>query len=157
MITSADCFKKYGTPTPEFERKFMGVYNIPAAIHELIKPLPAKIYCNKDFAQLFILGLINVRDRGLADQITEWGGCFNIRFVRGTNPADKRWSLHSWAVAFDINMASNPYGKPATMSPELVACFTDAGFEWGGDWKPSVCDGMHFQLKTLPGLQQFTA
>ena len=33
------------------------------------------------------------------------------------------------------------------MSPQLVKCFTDANFDWGGNWKTP--DGMHFQLATL--------
>jgi hypothetical protein len=33
------------------------------------------------------------------------------------------------------------------MSPELVACFKDAGFDWGGEW--SKPDGMHFQLSAI--------
>jgi len=34
------------------------------------------------------------------------------------------------------------------MSHELVQCFKDAGFDWGGDWTRP--DGMHFQLAKLP-------
>jgi len=33
------------------------------------------------------------------------------------------------------------------MSKELVSCFTDAGFDWGGTWERK--DGMHFQLKNI--------
>jgi len=56
-------------------------------------------------------------------------------------------SLHSWAVAVDINAAWNQFGKVPTMSKELVKCFTDAEFDWGGTW--TKADGMHFQLKTI--------
>jgi hypothetical protein len=57
-------------------------------------------------------------------------------------------SLHSWGLAIDINAATNRFGGKPTMSAELVKCFTDAGFDWGGVW--SNPDGMHFQLARFP-------
>jgi hypothetical protein len=57
-------------------------------------------------------------------------------------------SLHSWGLAVDFNAAWNGFGAVPTMSPELVACFTDAGFAWGGVWKKP--DGMHHQIAVLP-------
>ena len=85
----------------------------------------------------------NVKKRGLEDQVKTWDGCFNIRKKRGASSS----SLHSWGLAIDINAAWNGFGKKPTMSPELVACFTDAGMDWGGTW--STPDGMHFQARAL--------
>lgn len=87
------------------------------------------------------VALLNVIDRGLVDEIETWNGCFNIRKKRGKNS----WSLHSWGIAIDINKDTNDYNMKPQMSPELVKCFTDAGFEWGGEWTNPI-DGMHFQL-----------
>jgi hypothetical protein len=56
-------------------------------------------------------------------------------------------SLHSWGVAVDVNAAWNGLGKPSTLTPEFVKCWTDAGFEWGGKW--ARVDAMHFQLAKL--------
>jgi hypothetical protein len=88
--------------------------------------------------------LKNIIDRNLVGQLKTYNGCFNIRNkVGGTSK-----SLHSWGVALDINAATNGFNKRPTMSLELVRCFTDAGFDWGGRW--SKPDGMHFQLRSLP-------
>jgi hypothetical protein len=85
----------------------------------------------------------NIIDRGLVNELKTWDGCFNIRKKRGATSA----SLHSWGIAIDINAAWNGFGKPPTMSKELVSCFKDVGFDWGGDWTRP--DGMHFQLASL--------
>ena len=87
--------------------------------------------------------LTNIVTRGLVDQLRSWDGCFNIRPMRGgTN-----YSLHSWGVAIDINAATNRMGTIGDMSGEMVACWTDAGWDWGGDWDRP--DPMHYQLRTI--------
>ena len=145
MITPAKCIVTYGEPNPEFERKYMGIYLPPADIHELIVPLPAKIYMNHDMMQHFENALIDVCNNGFADQIKEWGGCFMVRMQRGSNVP----SIHSWGVAFDINVSTNQMGTVGDMSPELVKCFTDNGFDWGGNFKGSRIDPMHYQIAEI--------
>lgn len=139
MVKSSDCMKKYGDPTTE---KFMTVWDVPSYLEH--GHIPKKLYCNRDLINPLSIALRNVIDRGLVDQIKTWDGCFNIRNKRGASSP----SLHSWGIAIDINAAWNGFGKTPTMSPELVKCFTDAGFDWGGTW--SKPDGMHFQLSQLP-------
>ena len=85
----------------------------------------------------------NVLKAGISDQLRTWDGCFNIRAKR----ASKSMSLHSWGIAIDINAAWNRFGKKPTMSKELVDCFANAGFSWGGYWRTP--DGMHFQLEKI--------
>lgn len=120
----------------------MTVWLVPAEIQR--GKIPKKIYCNVDLIKPLTQALHHVVNRGLVDQIESWDGCHNIRLKRG----GKTWSLHSWGIAIDINAATNPFmGKP-TMSPELVSCFKEAGFHWGGDWKTTP-DGMHFQLAKI--------
>lgn len=82
----------------------------------------------------------NVSDRNLADQFVTYDGCTNVRKTTGGGG----WSVHSWGLAIDLNAQWNQYGQEPNMSPEFVACFEDAGFEWGGTWHTR--DGMHFQL-----------
>ena len=140
MVTSKDCFAKYGDPSAN-ERRFMIVWDVPTALEH--GSIPKRIYCNKDLIPLLEKAFKNVNDRGISAQIKTWDGCFNIRKKRGASSM----SLHSWGLAIDINAAWNGFGKKPTMSPELVKCFTDAGLDWGGVWKRA--DGMHFQIAKL--------
>lgn len=138
MVTSKQCFAKYGDPTLE---KSLVLWDVPTELE--LGVIPKKIYCNRDLIAPLARAFHNVIERGLISQLKTWNGCFNIRQKRGVTSM----SLHSWAIAIDINAAWNRFGQKPTMSPELVACFTDAGFEWGGNWaKP---DGMHFQLGAI--------
>lgn len=138
MITSAECLRVIGPPELE---KDMVVWDVPTELEMGV--IPKKLYCNKRMVLPLTNAFKNIINRGLIGQLKTWDGCFNIRKKRGAGSP----SLHSWGLAIDINAAWNGFGKVPTMSKELVACFTDAGFDWGGVWgKP---DGMHFQLKSL--------
>jgi hypothetical protein len=143
MVTSKQCIGKYGYPTPTMERKHMVLWSVPSEITNCIPELPNRIYCNTDLVKPLAAAFKNIIDRCLEDEVKTWDGCFNIRKKRGL----KSWSLHSWAIAIDINASRNGLGKTPSMDKRLVACFTDAGFEWGGEWTRP--DGMHFQLATI--------
>ena len=153
MVTSKDCLKKYGVPYDEttttvnentlFEGKHMVLWDVPNEINTDIPVLPNKIYCNKDLVAPLEKAFRNIIARSLTKEFKTWDGCFNIRTKRGLSSL----SLHSWAIAIDINAAWNGLGKQPTMSKELVACFTEAGFDWGGIW--TRLDGMHFQLSKI--------
>ena len=85
-----------------------------------------------------------VVERGLAQELKAWNGCFNIRPMKG---GSRQTSMHAWAVANDFNADTNPFGRRliTDFSPEFVRCFADAGWEWGGLGDPNF-DAMHFQL-----------
>ena len=138
MVTSQQALKKYGPPETE---RFMVVWDVPAELEH--GAIPKKVYCNKDMVEPLKQAFSNIINRGLANQVRTWDGCFNIRRKRGASSS----SLHSWGIAIDINAAWNGFGKTPTMSQELVKCFVDAGFDWGGVW--SKPDGMHFQLAKI--------
>ena len=140
MVTSANCYKKYGNPIRENN---MTVWVVPNYLQMSV--VPKKIYCNEDLVIPLTNAFENILERGVKDQIKTWDGCFNIRDKR----ASSNLSLHSWGIAIDINAAWNRFGKKPTMSPELVKCFIDAGFDWGGVWKAPYTDGMHFQLSKI--------
>ena len=138
MVTSQQALKKYGPPETE---KFMVLWDVPTELEH--GAIPKRIYCNRDLVIPLGNAFKNVISRGLVTEIRTWDGCFNIRRKRGATSS----SLHSWGIAIDINAAWNQFGKAPTMSKELVQCFTDAGFDWGGNWTKK--DGMHFQLATI--------
>lgn len=143
MVTSNICVAKFGKPDRQMEIKHLALWDVPEAINLLLPTIPNKIYCNKLLIEPLQAAFINIIDRGLTAELKTWDGCFNIRAKKGGTS----FSLHSWAIAVDINAAWNGFGAHPQISAALVKCFTDAGFDWGGTWK--VKDGMHFQLKAI--------
>ena len=142
MVTSTQCLKKWGDPAVVAnELKYMTLWDVPS--HLELGVIPKKLYCNKLMIEALIKAFTNIIDRKLIHELKTWDGCFNVRKKRGL----KSLSLHSWGIAIDINASWNGLGQQPTISPELVKCFTDAGFDWGGEWKRK--DGMHFQLKNI--------
>lgn len=87
---------------------------------------------------------------------------FNCRFVAGT----RRWSMHAYGRAIDINPVENPYVAGSHVSPPKGRPFADrsrrakgmihrgdvvvrafrkrAGWRWGGAWHGTVRDYQHF-------------
>jgi len=154
MVTSAQALKKYGDPNLlATQSKFFEIWVVDNDIREAFSHVrfsaigtigfPKKIFLNKDIKPLLIKGLRNLMARGLTKEMKTWDGCFSIR----TKRALASLSLHSWAIAFDVNQAENQLNMIPKLSPAFVKCFTDVGFDWGGIWKRK--DGMHFQLKNL--------
>lgn len=139
MITSTQALARYGDPRTEAA---MTLLTVPSDLR--IGAVPARIYCNRDLVQPLLRAFENLRDANLADEVRTWDGCFNIRSKR----VNQALSLHSWGLAIDINALWNQLGKTPTLPANVVLCFLEAGFEWGGTW--DTPDGMHFQLKDLP-------
>lgn len=167
-MTGRQAIRKYGIPfdaisTPAnektmFEQAWMTLYDIPQEINNAIKVLPNRVYCNKDMVKPLENAFKNIIERKLISELKTWDGCYNPRPIRGYekiftelfnlgkfDKAADYISMHTWGIAIDINAAWNQLGKQPTMSKELVKCFTDAGFIWGGDFERK--DGMHFELK----------
>ena len=154
MITSAQCLAKFGDPrNPSVQSKIMELWIVPqkfltAFSHVKFTNLgtigfPKKIFINKLFRPLLEKALNNVVDRGYAKELKTWDGCFVIRKKVSGNSL----SLHSWAIACDVNAWENGYNVKPKLSAGFVKRFTDVGLEWGGYW--SKPDGMHFQLKNI--------
>lgn len=154
MITSAQCLKKYGDPNLlETQQKHFETWIVPYHITTAFKHVrfsavgtigfPKKIFVNKDFRPVLERALNNVIERGLAHELKTWDGCFIIRQKRGLTSL----SLHSWALAVDVNAFENQLNQTPKLSAEFVKCFTDAGCDWGGTWQRK--DGMHFQLSFI--------
>lgn len=138
MVTSAQCLKKYGDPVLQ---KNLVIWDVPTSLE--IGIIPKKIYCNKDLVDPLSKALQALVSTGHVKELKTWDGCFNIRKKRGLNSM----SLHSWGIAIDVNAFENGLNQTPKLSAGFVKCFTDAGFDWGGNWTRK--DGMHFQLKTI--------
>jgi hypothetical protein len=139
MITSKQALARYGSPVHE---SGMVLWNVPQELQ--IGAIPRRIYCNRDMVLPLTRAFTNLIERGFADELKTWDGCFNIRAIRGAIEA----SLHSWGLAIDVNAAWNRLGQKPALSAGFVKCFTDAGFDWGGEF--GRVDGMHFQLAEFP-------
>jgi hypothetical protein len=154
MVTSAQCLKKYGDPNlPATQAKHFVLWIVEPDILEAFAHVrfsalgtigfPKKIFLNKDMIDPLRNALRTIICRGLAHELKTWDGVFFIRNKRDL----KSLSLHSWAIAVDVNQAENQLRMVPKLSPEFVKCFTDCGFEWGGTW--TRIDGMHFQLLNI--------
>lgn len=139
MITSKQCFQKFGEPSAS--NKCLTLFDVPSELE--IGVIPKKIYCNRLMVDPLKQAFANLINTGAVNELKTWDGCFNIRKKRGL----QSMSLHSWGLAIDVNAFENGLGQTPKLSLKFVKCFTDAGFEWGGTWTRK--DGMHFQLKSL--------
>lgn len=158
-LTGLDFYKKFGHPgKKKFQNTYLTICDVPEELE--IGFIPKRIYCLKDLINPLEQAFRNLIDRGYVDELISWDGCWNYRPIRGyeakyeklmaqgrEEEAIKYLSIHSWAGALDLNAATNQLGKKPTLSKGFVKCFTDPGFEWGGNW--SRPDGMHFQLSSL--------
>jgi hypothetical protein len=154
MVTSQQALKKYGDPNLlETQNKWFTIWQVPQDIRDSLTHVrfsavgtvgfPKKIFVNKDFQPILEKALRNIISRGLSKEMKTWDGCFIIRQKRGLSSL----SLHSWALACDINAFENGLNMVPKLSQEFVQCFLDAGAEWGGTWTRK--DGMHFQAATI--------
>lgn len=152
MLTSNDFYKKYGHPTKVAN---LITWDVPSVIE--IGFIPKKIYCNKDLIDPLSTAFANLINAKVVDELKTWDGCYNFRPIRGYEAKYKKLvaegkleesikylSIHSWGCAIDVNAFENGLNVTPKLSKEFVKCFTDAGFDWGGDFKRK--DGMHFQL-----------
>jgi hypothetical protein len=151
-MTSKQALSKYGDPfLLQTQQKTMSTWQVPSKLLDAFAHVrfsavgtigfPKKIFCNNDFKPLLEKALNNVVDRGLAKEMKTWDGCFVIRNKRGLSSL----SMHSWGLAVDINAFENQLNQKPNISPQFVKCFTDAGLEWGGNWKR--LDAMHYEMK----------
>lgn len=98
------------------------------------------IYCNKDLQGPLLRVFQKIIMRGLVQDLQSFDGCFMIRDIRGI---PGQVSTHAYGLAIDLDAFRNQLGHTPFMSREIVACFSEEGFLWGGDFRRK--DGMHFQ------------
>jgi len=154
MVTSGLALKKYGDPNLlSTQSNHFELWIVEDDIREAFKHVrfstlgtigfPKKIFLNKDMLNPLRNALRTLICRNLTTELKTWDGVFVIRSKR----ALLSLSLHSWAIAVDVNQAENQLNMIPKLSPKFVKCFTDCGFDWGGLWKR--LDGMHFQLAKI--------
>ena len=70
--------------------------------------------------------LTEIQQRGLADEIhvDEYAGCFYPRFIAGT----QQLSLHSFGIAFDVNVPGNQRGTVGEIDRDVVDIFKKWSF-----------------------------
>ena len=154
MVTSQQALKKYGDPNlTTTQSKHFELWIVEDNIKEAFNHVrfsalgtigfPKKIFINKDFKPVLKKALQNLIDRGFSKELKTWDGVFIIRNKRDLISL----SLHSWALAVDVNAFENQLNQTPKLSHAFVKCFTDAGMIWGGTWPRK--DGMHFQIAKI--------
>ena len=147
MTAQTQVILKYGLPNKEYQDKWCEMWNIseefPWTLNVQVNKSPWKrVYINKDFKARVKVAFANLEKAGLHTEIKTFDGCYVDRKVRGANTR----SLHSWAIAFDMNASLESSGQTRTnWTPRFVAIMKAAGLFWGGDWKGRK-DPMHFAL-----------
>lgn len=97
--------------------------------------------CHKLLVPVFQLVFNEIAAKGLQDKLYSYEGVFNWRTISGSGNR----SLHSYAIAIDLNYEGNELGDSTpAMDRNVVAIFKKYGFFWGGDYSGRK-DGMHFE------------
>ena len=108
-------------------------------------PILGSMTCHRVVFPQLRAALLEIQQRGLADEINvdEYAGCFYPRFIAGS----QQLSLHSFGIAFDINVPGNQRGTVGEIDRDVVGIFKRWGFGWGGDW--AFTDPMHFEMNAI--------
>ncbi len=130
---------KYGQPGNEYLHKYCTLWQVKNDFPWF----PAKtIYINKEFEVKLFAAFKEIEAHGLKGEIKTFDGCYSIRNVRGS----ARQSLHSWAMAIDMNSATEKLGQEKTnWSDQFINIMVSHGIYWGGNYSGRK-DPMHFSL-----------
>lgn len=108
-------------------------------------PILGTVTCHRVMLPQLRAALEEIQARGLADKLhpDEYAGCYVPRYIANTDSL----SLHSFGIAFDVNVPGNQRGTKGEIDRTVVSIFKKWGFAWGGDWKWT--DPMHFEMDAL--------
>lgn len=145
MIAQQQLLAKYGPPDHDYVQKWCVVWYVQSEYPWF----PAHSFLvNKDFRAKLRQAFSQLQTKGLHTEIRTFDGCYNDRNVRGSDTT----SLHSWAVACDLNAEDNPmtesedptlrHGK---WSPAFIQTMKETGLFFGGDFHHRA-DPMHWGL-----------
>lgn len=150
----SQCASLFGDPTAKgWEAK--NVVRVPVPWNMSMGPTPIRVIpINKVAADSLAAVIKKIWDRcDHAQGAIHHAGCdcFSGSYYPGGRPirGGKTLSMHSYALAVDINAPLNPLGAPVDRTlfkPDslVVGAFKEEGWVWGGDWKGRR-DAMHFQ------------
>lgn len=146
MTTATD--RGWGNPrVAGFEKQNMVV----------VKAGGVKLRVHKDVAELVKGFLTEITSKGyrVDGRADDWGYCLR---ANRNNPTVL--SNHSWGIAIDLNSVANPNTHDGRIHTDMPKWVVDAarrwGFEWGGDYRGTTKDPMHFEvMKSRAATQQF--
>jgi hypothetical protein len=141
LLNSSYVEKKLGDPSKLDQHYWFCTLDRPKLFNNSC--FPVKISnVNRIMATPLANALVAIGHLDLEPMITSYDGIYCLRKMR----LSTSWSLHSWAIAIDINAVTNRQGAKPMLDMAIVNCFEACGFDWGGRWKGASVDGMHFQL-----------
>ncbi len=156
MLTTAQLNAKYGIPNPTGKGYLTYIdLPFPMIVAWDRKSTVKRIQCHKLIAPQLLKALNDILCHYGIDeikrlQINVYGGCFNYRFMRGS---ETTLSTHSWGVAIDLdpdrNLLHETHKTARFARPEykpMIDIFYLNGFEGMGREKDY--DWMHFQIAT---------
>lgn len=115
-----------------------------------------RIQLHRTVAPVFKATWAELVRRGLNDKLRTYDGSLACRHM-GHDPR-RPISVHAYGAAIDFDARWNGYGVPlehAQINREVVRCFQECGWEWGGLWSTPYEDAMHFQWTNgLSGVRQ---
>jgi hypothetical protein len=136
-----ELLEMYGKPWDDVDawwKEWGAPVELPQPLRRLTKR--GRFWANRDIVPVLESAFEQIADEGLSSHVRTYDGCFNVRKMRGKST---QWSLHSWALAIDLNAKTNTLGAEPSMNPRIVEIFTSRGFLWGGKFGRK--DGMHYQ------------
>ena len=143
--TPEECIDRFGSPgsNPQF---YTVMRNSPGLADTI--GIPCNIYCHRSMLMSLTCVFDDMFDTGL--RFRSWDECYRIRDRRSiVDPHDppliSEFSLHSWALAVDVNVQEplDPSRSPEDVS--IIRIFRAAGFYWGGAFERK--DPAHFELR----------
>ena len=138
----AEIIRVFGSiDDPDFESRYIRPFTLPYPLLYNGQPV-VHARCHYLIIENFEQAFYKIKEKGLADLCTNYGGTYQVRKERGS--ATKA-SVHCWAIAIDLEEDKYPLGSHDRFPDEIVEIFKDAGFLYGGDFHWRL-DPMHFQF-----------
>jgi D-alanyl-D-alanine carboxypeptidase len=131
-----------------FEKKWMGLVELPPDVRAAIPFLPKNLYTNCLIAFPLVDTLRALIAACVHTELKSYDGCFNVRVIRGTENSTKILSRHAVGLAVDFNADDMPRLSRSKWSKKFLSIWRENGWTCGADWKHAI-DPMHFEMTTF--------